>query len=504
MPSKVHVSRAKIDQFTFIVRLPPGCAITSSWLEEQQQAILDLQPSLLKSKNLTIRMIERFSHDRAELCCQHRKLNPLVIRKLFEDIQLECTTRMTPFKTSPTAPKDLAIQQWRKRVIGINSLWTEKETFYHLHQAEKGDPIHQQVKGDCEACILATIGGDQQMLMDLYICANSRGRLDRRGQPICHMIEGWLDAMGILEHIYETTKPFYRLIRSERARMQRERHAERRVKNRERPSTAPERPPRPDERQKMNDDAAEDEKSEIIDLYIKRLSAMNGQIPYNKQPNDSRLSLHPAIRSHIGFDASTGKYSRVNPDEVPHIPQLPPQHRENAGLGRSNTVISRDSRNDPGAYEVFRSDSPVSDDSRNNSPDRNRHRKESKDDDQYSGSAYSRPSADQQPYDSGYQESSSIPSPRDRDHELNLRMNPTNADIGGPRSPTSPEMVKKKKGYRRNPPAADVQRNRQDAYSNLVGMPSAYEFAAAQQKLKTLYEFEPDSEDERKVEKTKV
>lgn len=312
------------------------------------------------------------------------------------------------------------------------------------------------------------------------------------------MIEGWLDAMGSLEQIYETTKPFYRLIRSERARMQRERRTERRVKIRERPPTGPERPPRPEERQKMNDDAAEDEKSEIIDLYIKRLSTMNGQTPYNKQPNDSRLSLHPTIRSHIGFDASTGKYSRVNPDEVPHIPQISPQHRENAGLGRSNTVISRDSRNGPGAYEVFHSHSPVSDDSRNNSPDRNR--KKSKDDDQYLGSAYIRLSADQQPYDSGYQESSSILSPRDRDHELNLRMNPTNADIGGPRSPTSPEMVKNKKGYRRDQPAAEMQRNRQDAYSNLVGMPSAYEFAAAQQKLKTLYEFEPDSEDERKTE----
>ena len=373
-----------------------------------------------------------------------------------------------------------------------------------MHQAEKGDPIHQQVKGDCEACILATIGGDQQMMKDLYICANSRGRPDRRGQPICHMIEGWLDAMGILEHIYETTKPFYRLIRSERARMQRERRAERRVKNRERPPTAPERPPRPEERKKMDDDAAEDEKSEIIDLYIKRLSAMNGHNPYNKQPNDSRLSLHPAMRSHIGFDAATGKYSRVNPDEVPHIPQIPPQHREIDGLRRSNTVISRDSRNDSGAYEVFRSDSPVSDDSRNDSPDRNRHRKKSKDDDQYSGSSYSRPSADQQPYDSAYQESSSILSPLDRDHELNLRMNPTNADIGGPRSPISPEIVKKKKkkkkGYRRDPPAADVQSNRQDAYSNLVGMPSAYEFANAQQKLKTLNELELDYEDEQKVE----
>ena len=465
MPSKVHVSRAQIDQFTSIVRLPPGCAITSSWLEEQQQAILHLQPSLLKSKNLAIRMIERFSHDRAELCYQHRKLNPLVIRKLFECIQLECTTRMTPFENSSSAPKDFAIQQWRKRVISINSLWTEEETFYHVHQAKSGDPIHQQVKGDCEACLLATIGGDQQMLMDLYTCANSRGRLDRRDQPICHMIEGWLDAMGILEHIYETTKPFYRLIRSERARMQRERRAERRLKNRGRPSTAPERPQRPEERQKMDDDAAEDEKSEIIDLYIKRLSAMNGQIPYNKQPNDSRLSLHPAIRSHIGFDASTGKYSRVNPHEVPHIPPIPPQHRANAGFGRSNTCISRDSRNDTGAYAVFRPDSPVSDDSCNNPPGRNRHRQKSKDDGQYSGSAYSRPSADQQPYDSGYQESSSIRSPRDRDHELNLRLNPTHADIGGPRSPTLPEMVKRKKGHRRDPPAADVQSNRQDRKS---------------------------------------
>lgn len=405
---------------------------------------------------------------------------------------------MTPFEISPTAPKDPSIQQWRKRVIGINSLWTAKEIFYHVHQAEKGDPIHQQVKGDCEACILATIGGDQQMLIDLYICANSRGRLDRRGQPICHMIEGWLDAMGILEHIYETAKPFYRLIRSERARMQRERRAERRVKNRERPSIAPKRPPRPEERQKMDDDAAEDEKSEIIDLYIKRLSAMSGQIPYNKQANDSRLSLHPAIRSHIGFDASTGKYSRVDPDEVPHIPQIPSQHRENAGLGRSKTVISRDSRNDPGAYEVFRSDSPVSDDSRNNSPDSNRHHKKSKDDDQYSDSAYSRLSTDQQPYDSGYQESGSILSPRDGDHELNLRMNPTNADIGSSRSPTPPEMVKRK-GCRRDPPVADVQRNRKNAYSNLVGMPSVYEFAAAQQKLKTLYKFEHESVHDQKV-----
>ena len=306
------------------------------------------------------------------------------------------------------------------------------------------------------------------------------------------MIEGWLDAMGILEHIHETTKPFYRLIRSERARMQRERRAERRVKNRERRSIAPERPRRSEERRKMDDDAAEDEKSEIIDLYIKRLSAMNWHNPYNKKPDDSRLSLHPAIRSHIGFDAITGKYLRVNPDEEPHIPQIPPQHREIAGLGRSNTVISRDSRNDPGTYEVFRSGSAVSDDSRHSSPDRNRHRKKSKDDDQYSGSSYSCPGADHQPYDSGYQESSSFLSPRDRDHELNLFMNPTNADIGGPRSPISPEMVEKKKEYWRDPPTADVQRNRQDAYSNLVGVPSAYEFAAAQQKLKTLYEFQPD------------
>lgn len=403
-----------------------------------------------------------------------------------------------PFSHHPTAPQIPSIVEWKDRIVGINSLWTERESFYHIYNAKEGDPVHRQVKNDCEACILATIGGNEQMLTDLYVSAKGRGNYDRRKPPVSYMIEGWLDAMGLLENTHIGCLDFYRTIRHERRRMQRERRAERRANNKERPTYVPD-PPletpdrsrQPSQYQPSQGDVeaedeidAEEEKAEIIEFYARRLSAMPSQQGIGAHRNDSRLSAHPAIRAHLVYDAPTGKYSRREPE----VPPMPSGYQ--GQLGRSNTTISRDSRWDPSAWEQYRSDSPVSVDSRCNSREYRTNpatpasdRRRSKNATEYSDSVYSR-AADNDINDSGYYESSSILSARDLHHEQNLRVYPTNADIS-----TSPMP-------------SEVARNRKDAYINLVGMPSAYEFEALakhplkQKGLKTLYEFEPYAGDE--------
>lgn len=384
-------------------------------------------------------------------------------------------------------------------MVGINSLWTERETFYHVYNAKEGDPVHRQVKSDCEACILATVGGDQQMLTDLYVSAKGRGNYDRRKPPVSYMIEGWLDAMGILEYVRVVCLDFYRIIRHERTRMQRERRVDRRANNKERPTYVPDRPviaserPRqpsqyqPPQNEGDDDIDPEEEKAEIIDFYARRLSTMPSQKNLGAHYNDSRLSVHPAIRVYLDHNAQTGKYSRQEP-EVPPAPNG--YHGE---LGRSNTTISRDSRWDPSAWAQYRSDSPVSDDSRQNSHEdcarpttQKRHRRHSNDASEYSASVYSR-AAENDINDSGYYDGSSILSERDCQHEQNLKMNPTNADIS-----TSPIP-------------SEIARYRKDASSNLVGMPSAYEFEALAKRprkqtgLKTHYEFQPDTDTELKL-----
>ena len=358
------------------------------------------------------------------------------------------------------------------------------------------------------------------MLNDLYVSARGRGNYDRKKPPVSYMVESWLDAMGRWPDARETLIDFWREIRSERTRMQRERRIERRRNNKERPTYVPDRPlitPAGERRKSeyqppyVDDDDeidAEQQKSEIIDFYARRLSAMPSKKNIGKHGNDSRLSVHPAIGVHLGYDAKTGKYSRQEPDNMPAGASAASAYK--GQLGRSNTTFSRDSRWDPMAWAQYRSESPVSDDSRRNSreerrrispeyrtkladssrnrrhsndespvPDggkcnsrkymskltasSDRHRRHYKDNTEYSDSVYSRSSKNGSKNDindSGYYDSSSVVSARDRAHENRLRMNPTGADISI------------------SPMPSEVARNRKDAYSNLVGMPSAYEFEA--------------------------
>lgn len=308
------MSNSDISALTELLRLPEKSPILNIWLAEQERKIAGLPAQLRRPKAFIPRILEKFISKKAILCPSHKKLDPQLIRRLFITFADECTIRVRHFTDAP--PEDTDIKQWLARVQSINSLWTEPDMYRYLFNTKSSEPKLDYIQSECEACILATIGGNRIMLADLRICAETRRRAHSPTPRIIRILEGWLHWTGISHQIKTITEPLFLKVRTDRRKRQRERRhgsptprlASKHVKeNRER-----------------NQEEPETTGAEIIDFYLNRLSSMPSVEGLSVRPNnDSRTSLHPAFRNSISFDASTGTYAQCQEEDIPLVPKVP-------------------------------------------------------------------------------------------------------------------------------------------------------------------------------------
>ncbi|KFY26724.1 hypothetical protein V491_01201 [Pseudogymnoascus sp. VKM F-3775] len=294
---------------TKLLRLPERSQIDENWLVEQEKKIEYLPAHLKRSKALFPRFVERFIKSKAIFCPSHRCLDSQLIRRLFLTIVDECTTRVRRFTDSP--PSDTDIRQWWIRVKSINSLWTQPILYRYLFNANPGDPEFEYTHSECEACILATIGGNTTMLADLRISAITRRTNHGPNPRIIRVLDGWLYWTGIAETIKAECDPLYFKVRNAR----RGRPITQSYSSNTIPVTVNDRT----ERQ-----IPESTDADIIDFYLNRLSRMSRTHQNSGRPNnDSTHSLHPAFRENIVFDASTGIYGQRPEEDIPPVPRIP-------------------------------------------------------------------------------------------------------------------------------------------------------------------------------------
>lgn len=330
---------------TKLLRLPERSQIDEYWLVGQEKKIEYLPAHLKRSRALIPRLVEKLASasTKAIICPSHRCLDPQLIRRLFLTIVDECTTRVRRFTDSP--PSDSDIRQWWIRVKSINSLWTQPILYRYLFNGNPGDPEFEYTHSECEACILATIGGNTTMLADLRISAITR-RTNHGSIPrIIRIIDGWLYWTGMSGTIKAECDPLYLKVRNAR----RGRPITQRYDLNATPGTINDN--REDQRIPETTDA------DIIDFYLNRLSRISRTDQKSGRPNnDSTPSLHPAFRDNIVFDASTGIYGQRQEDDIPPVPRIPsiiPEPRrqvpvvssryshDGSGVGSSNNTSKK-------------------------------------------------------------------------------------------------------------------------------------------------------------------
>ncbi len=243
------------------------------------------------------------------------------------------------------------------------------------------------------------------MLTDIYIAIKSREGDSRGSAAKCNkLVESWLATHGILEETYQNTKHFYRHLKTERCRMQRERRAKRAQAtsgtstvsaSREESVRAPpcrgplapipERQENPVFSIEEGDVEEPTALDELIGFYRDSLMLPKQKRSLTQHGNDSRKSLHPAIAENLDYDAKSGKYSQYRPQAAQYpmpaisevYQQASSQSTDYQRTGQtirsqmkrsatSSSAISRDSRlgRSQSTHNHYRSDSPVSDDSR--------------------------------------------------------------------------------------------------------------------------------------------
>jgi hypothetical protein len=319
---------------TKLLRLPERSQIEENWLIGQEKKIEYLPAHLKRSRALIPRLVEKFTSPSTKgiLCPSHRCLDSQLIRRLFLSVVDECTTRVRRFTDSP--PSDRDIRAWWTRVKTINSLWTQPILYRYLFNANQGDPEFEYTHSECEACILATIGGNTTMLADLRICAITRRTNHGPTPRIIRILDGWLYWTGMAETIKAGSDPLYLKVRNaRRGRPITQKYDSNPISETINDRRDDRRDYKRDGRRDDRDDKGEDRTdqqipesndADIIDFYLNRLSRMSRTHQKSGRPNnDSTHSLHPAFRDNIVFDASTGIYGQRQEEDIPPVPRIP-------------------------------------------------------------------------------------------------------------------------------------------------------------------------------------
>jgi hypothetical protein len=240
---------------------------------------------------------------------------------MFLAINGEVTNQADWWRKNSGALANDDVNAWYTRLVAINSLWMNKETFRYMFRLRPGDPIHRRIHSDCEACILAAIGGNTSMVQDLYFSANTRRKKGKPEPSILNILRPWIEHLGIADEVALHNDGLHMLIRTAR------RHPKRVGRK---PSPASPVLTRTNSlAETVGEGDVEDAKSKdtleaVIDFYTDRLANTTDQ---------DLTSLHPAFSlSHIferpegarPSSESSSRYSRSTAGS-PHISETEPQ-----------------------------------------------------------------------------------------------------------------------------------------------------------------------------------
>jgi hypothetical protein len=303
-----------MELLTQLLSLTSGETPTTSWLEDQQKCLSTFPSTLLKRSSL-LPLSKRisFKTERVTLCKTHKILNSRLIRDIFCAVSAECTSRQARLEPKELLPESLSI--FLARLQKTNSLWLSPLIYNQTFGAKATDISYECITSGCEACILAAVGGNSQIVTDLRISVLGRKKTHHVPDPLLLLLETWLDWTGHGDELRKDSILTVKEIRHFR------RHSQK-ARRRERNSTEIQ----ADngevglESWKYSDQevAEGDSADNIVEYYSQRMSrdAM--------RKGNVAEGIHPAFRDSIVFCAQTGTFrhngepSKARPDAHLH------------------------------------------------------------------------------------------------------------------------------------------------------------------------------------------
>lgn len=351
------LSKKDTEKLTQLLNLGWRNSPSLQWLSKQEQAISSLPSRLRKSDALLPRLAMSLpgAPQKAVLCSSHKQLNPYLIHRLFFQLSAECTTRLTRLVENPYLPENLVM--FLKRIHSINSLWMSP-TFYHsTFRVSLSEEAYERLDSGCEACILAIVGSNDQMLSDLR--ASMLGRR-KRGLPVPRLlkvVDAWIEETGRGDEIRKESDVLGKEIRGCRRQMQKARRQKRRnakdgVVDQEIPDDEEpllddaNKPETPDEvfeiEGKEKDESVEhDFENSIFDYYA---SASKTNLASNA-PAPTLEDIHPAFRnSMMTWSTNTGTF---------HQRDIPPSPLPQSSMGFSSRPARQPSPQPPRAQTPY-------------------------------------------------------------------------------------------------------------------------------------------------------
>lgn len=256
---------------------------------------------------------------------------------------------------------------WIRRMQAVNSLWMEPEFYRVAFQVPPHEPRHERVASGCEACILSMIGGNIDILQDLWVSVYSRKKKGAGPEysELKDLLDCWISWKGERAANEVVGKSFGKIVRGYRRALQKERHLKREAQKQHRQADfsllvrksefdEPVRTPLENGKAKGKSNLPvievehEDKDRELDDDYDEcRLISYYGNLTASSHsllPNSARqtleagLSIHPAFRAsilslpnsqHVQYSESDYPEDHEDPEDLlQDLPQdLPPRPR---------------------------------------------------------------------------------------------------------------------------------------------------------------------------------
>jgi hypothetical protein len=324
------LSPKETEKLTQVLSCSPNLGTCPSWLHDQATHVSKLPSALRKPFSIlpSLSLSLRFGKQKACLCASHKALNPYLIRAIFLQLSAECTTHLARLVSNPDLSYNLAV--FLKRLQRINSLWMSSDLFRVMCNASLYDSRFERVEGGCEACILATIGGDFQILLDLRATMMGRKKKRTAAPGLLKLVEAWIHWTGRDDEILKGSDELGSEILACRSKMQKERRAKKRfvtdgsaVEEIERSPTMvgesfsddTEMPERYDtEKDELFGLYERDFENSVIDFYTNKFLSTTTVGRCDTLEDD----IHPAFRDSIVFDAPSGTFlRRISEPELP-------------------------------------------------------------------------------------------------------------------------------------------------------------------------------------------
>ena len=347
------LSSRDCELLTQLLSLNPEHTLEEGWLRDQTHCLAGFPPILRRPESLLTRLAMALpgTPDKACLCKTHKPLNPQLIRRIFLQVSAECTTRLARLIENKYLREDL--KAFVTRLRKLNSLWMSPELYRVAFNAMPADARFEWVQSGCEACIIATVGGNQQIISDLR--ASMLGRKKKRlPMPrLLPLVEAWIDWTGRGDAVRDESDALGREIRVCRRQMQKARRQKRRNIS-----------------EGILDDGLVSESATLVEEVPEGVYEMEGSEKSEREEHDfegsiidfyanlmSRTSLipsthpaeriHPAFRDSIVFSPTTGTFHR-------QVPLKPASHSIYSESNYSSSVTDAPSTRQNSAVDLHR------------------------------------------------------------------------------------------------------------------------------------------------------